>query len=66
MPTTAPPPSRPCWSPQFGDPLKLATGEAVIAVSNDDGAQPMLAAMGEADGRRRLAASLVADARALM
>ncbi len=50
---------------QFGDPLKIATGEAVIAVPDDDDAQPMLAAMGEADRRRRLAAILVADARAL-
>ena len=51
--------------PQFGDPLKIATGEVVIAVPDDDGTQPMLAALGEADQRRRLAATLVADARAL-
>jgi hypothetical protein len=51
--------------PQFGDPLKIATGELVIAVPDDDGTQPMLAALGEADQRRRLAATLVADARAL-
>jgi Eco57I restriction-modification methylase len=51
--------------PQFGDPLRIATGEAVIAVPNDDGTQPMLAALGEADQRRRMAAALVADARAL-
>ena len=51
--------------PQFGDPLKIATGELVIAVPEDDGSQPMLAAMGEADQRQRLAATLVTDARAL-
>ena len=51
--------------PQFGDPLKIATGEVVIAVPDDDGTQPMLAGLGEADQRRRLAATLVADARAL-
>ena len=51
--------------PQFGNPLKIATGEVVIAVPDDDGAQPMLAALGEADQRRHLAAALVADARAL-
>ncbi len=50
---------------QFGDPLKIATGELVIAVSDDDGTQPMLATLGEADQRRRVAAALVADARAL-
>lgn len=51
--------------PQFGDPLKIATGEVVITVADDDDMQPMLAAMGEADQRRRLASSLVADARTL-
>lgn len=51
--------------PQFGDPLKIATGEVVISVADDDDTQPMLAAMGEAEQRRRLAASLVADARTL-
>lgn len=51
--------------PQFGDPLKIATGEVVIAVPDDDATQPMLAAMGEADQRRRLAGALVAEARAL-
>ena len=51
--------------PQFGDPLKIATGEAVITVPDDDATQPMLAELGEADQRRRLAATLVADARAL-
>jgi hypothetical protein len=50
---------------QFGDPLKIATGEVVIAIPDDDGMQPMLAALGEADQRRRLAASLVTEARAL-
>jgi hypothetical protein len=51
--------------PQFSDPLRIATGETVIAVRDDDATQPMLGAMGEADDRRRLAATLVADARAL-
>ena len=37
----------------------------VIALPDDDGTQPMLAPMGEADQRRRLAAALVAEARAL-
>ncbi len=51
--------------PQFGDPLKIATGELVIAVPEDDGAQPMLGTLGEGDKRRRQAAALVAEARAL-
>ena len=51
--------------PQFGDPLKIATGDVVIAVPDDDGTQPMLATLGEADQRRRVAADLVAEARAL-
>lgn len=50
---------------QFGDPLLIATGTARIALPENDVAQPMLAAMGEGDQRRILAARLVADARAL-
>lgn len=50
---------------QFGEPLQIATGDLVIAMADDDAAQPMLATMGDADRRRRMAAGLVADARAL-
>ena len=50
---------------QYGDPLKIAAGELTIDTPEDDDAQPLLGALGEGVERRRRAAALVAQARAL-
>ena len=51
---------------QYGDPLKIAAGELTIDTpDDDDDAQPLLGALGEGVERRRRAAALVAQARAL-
>ena len=50
--------------PQFGDPLKIAAGDIVIRTEATDEAQPGLDGISDAK-HRRLAAALVAEARAL-
>ncbi len=50
---------------QYGDPLKIASGEIVIETPDDDHDQPLLGGMSEGVERRRRAATLVAQARAL-
>ena len=60
-----PPRSKRYWNGNSATRSKIATGEVVIAVPDDDGTQPMLAALGAPDQRRPMAAILVADARAL-
>ena len=50
--------------PQFGDPLRIAAGDIVIRTEANDEAQPGLDGISDAK-HRRLAAALVAEARAL-
>ena len=50
---------------QYGDPLKIASGEIVIDTPDDDGDQFVLGAVRDGVDRRRRAARLVKDARAL-
>ena len=50
---------------QYGDPLKIAAGELSIETPDDDKDQPLLGTLGEGVERRRRAAALVAEARAL-
>lgn len=50
---------------QYGDPLKIASGEMVIDTPDEDNEQLVLGEVQEGVDRRRRAAALIADARAL-
>lgn len=50
---------------QYGDPLKIASGEVVIDTPDEDKHQPLLGAVDEGVRRRRLAAAMVTEARRL-
>jgi hypothetical protein len=50
---------------QYGDPLKIASGEVMINTPDEDEHQPLLGTVDEGVRRRRSAAAMVAEARRL-